>query len=50
MVVEAEMRFEITVPDDIPKQNIPRYAVERFKKLCEKLNSIKDVTVEYTLR
>lgn len=48
-VVEAEMRFEITIPDDLPKENSSRYAVERFKKLCEKLNNIKGVSVEYTL-
>ena len=48
-VVTASMRFEITLPDDLPKENGERYAVERFKKLCEKLNAIKGVKVEYTL-
>ncbi len=48
-VILAAMRFEIVLPDDLPRENGDRYALERFKKLCDKLNSIKGVAVEYTL-
>lgn len=48
-VVNADMRFEISIPKDIPKENAERYAVERFKKLCEKLNAIKGVKVDYNM-
>lgn len=48
-VVQARMRFEIDIPDDLPKENGEQYAVERFKKLCEKLNSIRGVGVDFTL-
>ncbi len=49
-VVEAAMRFEIAIPDDLPKENSKLYAEARFKKLCEKINGIKGVSVEYTIR
>ena len=49
-VVTANMRFEITLPDDLPRENGERYAIERFRKLCEKLNAIRGVKVDYTLQ
>ena len=48
-VISAAMRFEITLPDDLPKESGDKYALERFKKLCEKLNAIKGVSVEYSV-
>ncbi len=49
-VITATMRFEITLPDDLPRENGERYAIERFRKLCEKLNAIRGVKVDYTLQ
>lgn len=48
-VVQAKMRFEIDIPNDVPKENGERYALERFKKLCEKLDAIRGVKVEFTM-
>ena len=48
-VISATMRFEITLPHDLPKESGDRYALERFRKLCEKLNAIRGVAVEYTV-
>lgn len=48
-VVQAKMRFEIDIPSDVPKENGEMYALERFKKLCEKLDAIRGVRVEFTM-
>ena len=48
-IVQASMRFDFVIPADMPKESADAYAQERFKKLCDKLNNIKGVSVEYTL-
>ena len=40
-----ELRFEFTIPPDVPKDKIDVYANERLKKICEKLNRINGLTV-----
>lgn len=48
-ILEAAMRFDFAIPVDMPKENGEAYAKERLQKLCDKLNQIKGVNVEYVL-
>lgn len=42
-----KIRFEFTIPADVPKDKIEVYANERLKKICEKLNRINGLSVTH---
>lgn len=48
-IVSAVMRFDIELPESLPRESDQEYAEQKFRKICDKLNAIKGVSVEYTL-
>jgi len=46
-ILNVSARFDFEIPQDMPKENASIYAEERLKKLCEKINKIKGVHMEY---
>jgi len=46
-VLNPEIRFEFTIPDDIPKENVGVYAWEKLRRVCRSIstNGVKAIPV-----